>query len=141
MVEEGMAEEQGMALTGLDHVNMRTTDLERMVRFYEDVLGMKSGAHPRFRMGGAWLYLGDSPVVHIVVSEAARPPDQPQLEHFAFRAKGLAATIAQLEAHGVEFRLAGLESFNITQIFLRDPDGNAVELQFAGEAAPASGAE
>ncbi len=136
-----MADEQGMALTGLDHVNMRTTDLERMVRFYEDVLGMKSGAHPRFRMGGAWLYLGDSPVVHIVVSEETRPPDKPQLEHFAFRAEGLAATIAQLEAHGVDFRLAGLESFNITQIFLRDPDGNAVELQFAGEAAPAGSAE
>ena len=134
-------EEQGMALTGLDHVNLRTTDLERMVRFYEDVLGMKSGAHPRFRMGGAWLYLGDSPVVHIVVSEETRPPDKPQLEHFAFRAEGLAAPIAQLEAHGVDFRLAGLESFNITQIFLRDPDGNAVEMQFAGEAPPASGAE
>lgn len=136
-----MAEEQGMALTGLDHVNMRTTDLERMVRFYEDVLGMKSGAHPRFRMGGAWLYLGDSPVVHIVVSEETRPPDKPQLEHFAFRAEGLAATIAQLEAHGVDFRLAGLESFNITQIFLRDPDGNAIELQFAAQETPAGGGE
>ena len=62
-----------MPLRHLDHVNLCTGHLERMLAFYEDVLGMKRGPRPPFTFGGAWLYLGERPVVHLVA--VAKPPE------------------------------------------------------------------
>ena len=55
-----------MKLTGLDHVNIRTASLEAMIGSYETVLGLTNGARPPFGFGGAWLYVGERPVVHLV---------------------------------------------------------------------------
>lgn len=133
-----------MPLTQLDHVNVRTSGLARMIRFYSDVLGMQEGERPPFNFGGAWLYLEGNPVVHLV--EVAEQPGQPsvgkpQIEHFAFRARDLPGVVTGLKNLGVEYRQvtiptgpAGAEPAgdipgNI-QIFLRDPDGNHIEIQF-----------
>ena len=52
---------------------------------------MRAGERPPFPFPGAWLYCGDEPVVHLVgVDEQPEKPGKlPQLEHFAFSAKGL----------------------------------------------------
>jgi len=42
----------------LDHYTIRTERLEETVRFYEDVVELKSGFRPRPPMNGAWLYHG-----------------------------------------------------------------------------------
>jgi len=55
-----------MPLKQLDHVNIRTNNLAEMVRWYSEVLGLHSGPRPDFPFGGAWMYLGDQPVVHLV---------------------------------------------------------------------------
>ena len=56
----------------LDHVNIRTANLAVLRRFYNEVLGMKDGARPPFKFGGAWLYCGEQAAVHLV--EVASPP-------------------------------------------------------------------
>ncbi|MCJ7873093.1 VOC family protein [Phaeobacter sp. J2-8] len=53
-------------LTGFDHVNIRTTNLDTMIAWYGDILGLHPGKRPPFRFPGAWLYLGDRAVVHLV---------------------------------------------------------------------------
>ena len=81
-------------LSKLDHVNVRTLQLRTMIDWYVDVLGMRHGERPAFSFDGAWLYIGDDPVVHLVEvdgdpgvgSESAL-----KLEHFAFKATGRAA--------------------------------------------------
>jgi catechol 2,3-dioxygenase-like lactoylglutathione lyase family enzyme len=55
-----------MEIRGFDHVNVRTADLEAMVRWYGEVLGMRPGLRPGFDFGGAWLYCGDQALVHLV---------------------------------------------------------------------------
>ena len=52
-----------MQLGTLDHVNVRTRNLERMVDWYERILGMKTGKRPSFSFPGAWLYVDDKPYV------------------------------------------------------------------------------
>ncbi len=57
-----------------DHVNVRTPNLQGMIDFYTEVLGLRLGPRPPFTFNGAWLYAGDQAVVHLVeVPEAPRP--------------------------------------------------------------------
>ena len=55
-----------MELGRLDHVNVRTANLENMVSWYGRMLGMKSGDRPNFPFPGAWMYVGDQAVVHLI---------------------------------------------------------------------------
>lgn len=125
-----------MALTTLDHVNIRTSHLADMTAFYRDVLGFQEGDRPPFAFGGAWLYCGGHPVVHLVeVGEQPRT-GEPQIEHFAFRAEGLQAFLDALQARGVEHTVRPVPGNGNRQVFLSDPDGNHIEVQFdAREAA------
>jgi catechol 2,3-dioxygenase-like lactoylglutathione lyase family enzyme len=121
-------------LLGLDHVNLRTHDVERMRRFYCDVLGMTTGARPAFTFEGAWLYCGERPVVHLVrVAERPEPVGALRLEHFAFSATGLAEFIQRLDAHGVDYRIGVLPTYGTRQVNLHDPDGNRLHIDFSAD--------
>jgi catechol 2,3-dioxygenase-like lactoylglutathione lyase family enzyme len=121
----------------LDHVNIRTDDLERLVAFYEETLGLKRGPRPPFDFPGAWLYAGSRAVVHLI--GVPRPPEAPKeggklrLEHYALRAGGqaqLPAFLAHLERQGVEAQVATLPDGSAVQVNLWDPDGNHLHLDF-----------
>jgi catechol 2,3-dioxygenase-like lactoylglutathione lyase family enzyme len=92
-----------MPLISLDHVNIRTANLRRSVAWYSDVLGLEEGERPPFSIAGAWMYLGDQPIVHLVAVAAEPENSQPKLEHFALSATGMAAFLARLEAHAVAY--------------------------------------
>ena len=51
----------------LDHVNVRTANLAELTRFYEDVVGLRSGERPPLGFPGAWLYArdGSEPMPHV----------------------------------------------------------------------------
>ena len=118
-------------LLALDHVNLRTANVEAMCTFYVQVLGLRVGPRPAFSFGGAWLYCGDSPVVHLVeVDRPRQPSDDIRLEHFAFRARGLAELLERLGAHGVASTLAFIRDFRICQVNVRDPDGTRLHIDF-----------
>jgi len=118
----------------LDHVNLRTHRLDELKTFYREVLGFREGARPEFSFGGAWLYCGDRPVVHLVaVSEAPDPPKKLSLEHFAFAAEGLAEFLDHLRRHGVAYRIGIAPGFGIRQVNFHDPDGNRLHVDFAPE--------
>ncbi len=75
-----------MPLTALDHYTIRTSDLDRAVRFYAEILGLESGARPPFRFAGAWLYCDGRPVVHLAVRGQKAGGETGALDHLAFRA-------------------------------------------------------
>ncbi len=123
-----------MPLLAFDHVNIRTVNLEKMVAWYEKVLGLRSGSRPEFPVPGAWLYLGSSCVVHLI--EADPPPmvhsegESLRVEHIAFRAEGRNAFIAHLEENDVPYKLFPFEPMNVVLVFIRDPDGNRIHVDF-----------
>lgn len=115
-----------------DHVNVRTPNLQGMIDFYTEVLGLRVGLRPPFTFNGAWLYAGDQAVVHLVeVPEAPRPTGQLRLEHIAFAAEDLAGFIGRLRAAGVEYRVGTLTGFGTKQVNVHDPDGNRLHVDFA----------
>lgn len=116
----------------LDHVNVRTANLERLVRFYEDVLGLRAGERPPLGFPGAWIYAGAQAVIHLVgVEQAPTPEGALRLEHFAFSANGLRDFVARLEQHGVAFRRSRQAGTGNVVINLHDPDGNRLHVDFA----------
>ncbi len=126
-----------MKMNGLDHVNIRTRDVKRLTDWYSDVLGLVAGSRPPFPFGGAWLYCGDKPIVHLVEVAEQPPGGEPTLEHFAIGAQGLDEFIAKLESRKVEYKASVVPGFNITQVNLWDPDGNHLHVDFpASETRP-----
>lgn len=119
-----------MPLEWLDHVNVRTANLEAITDFYQRVVGLKLGERPPFSFSGAWLYLGDQAVLHLV--ETVTPPagTEPKIEHFAFRASGIDEFIARLDAASVTYRRATVPATGLEQVHFSDPDGNHVEMGF-----------
>ena len=125
-----------MPINGLDHVNLRTTQLEVMIDWYVEVLGLRLGERPNFPFPGAWLYAGDRAIVHLVGIDG--PPGHGseaalKIEHFALSASGRAEFEAALERRGLEYRRAVIDEFRLVQVNLWDPDGNHIHVDFAAD--------
>ncbi|HEY1750180.1 MAG TPA: VOC family protein [Caulobacteraceae bacterium] len=124
-----------MAIRGIDHINIGTHKLAETVAFFEDVLDLKVGWRPDFPFGGAWLYAGDGAVVHLVdLDDARRPSSEAALDHFAFAIDDFEGARRRLDAAGVTYRATDVPGGNIRQIFLRDPNGVNIELNYRAAA-------
>lgn len=121
-----------MRLQQLDHITMHTTNADELAKFYEGVLGFRIGERPAFANStGAWLYLDDHPLVHLINEPKARKADRPQIEHFAFRAEGLADFLATLREKKVAYDCRIIPGREIRQVHIHDSDGNHIEVAFA----------
>ena len=125
-----------MQINKLDHVNLRTTQLESMIAWYCDILGLRLGDRPDFGFPGAWLYAGDAAVVHLVGIEGAAgvgSEAELKLEHFALRATGSVAFEARLTATHTAYRRAVLEQTRTIAFNVSDPDGNHIHVDFSAD--------
>jgi catechol 2,3-dioxygenase-like lactoylglutathione lyase family enzyme len=134
----------------LNHFSIRSHDLPACERFYAGLLGLQVGPRPPFDVPGLWLYAGDTTqyanaVVHILGIDRSDPEglqsylgerDESSLQgtgvvdHVAFFATGLADTLARLKQHGVPCRERTVPLLGLHQVFLDDPNGVVVELNF-----------
>jgi len=134
-----------MPLNRLDHVSIRTAKLDETERFYTEVLGMSVGPRPNFNFPGLWLYQDNLAVVHIVGID---PHDSTGLidylgakaghdgagtgsiDHVAFAGSDIEAMRARFRATGVAFRERVVPDLNLEQVFIEDPNGVTIELNF-----------
>lgn len=120
-------------ILGLDHINIATDKLAETRAFYVEVLGLTERWRPDFSFDGHWLYAGDRPVVHLVSREAAGAgSDTAALNHYAFAIGDIEAAARRLTELGVGFREIGVPGEPIRQLFLQDPNGVTIELNFLG---------
>ena len=122
-----------LQLREIDHVVLRVKDMQRMVRFYADVLGAELVAYRReFNM--THLRAGSS-MIDLVAGEAASGGNSGRnMDHFCLRVEPFdeAAILAHLKSHGValgETRTRYGAEGNGVSIYLTDPEGNQVELK------------
>lgn len=117
----------------LDHINIRTAELDSTRSFFVDVLGLTEGWRPPFPFPGAWLYAGDSAVVHLVqVGKAAMASEGSALDHFAFEISDYEEALARVRAAGLSFVETDVPGSTIRQIFVRDGNGVSIELNWKG---------
>jgi catechol 2,3-dioxygenase-like lactoylglutathione lyase family enzyme len=134
-----------MPLSHIEHCLVVADDMDRTRDWYCAVLGMQEGPHPDFGFPVHWLYLDGRDVVHI--GQSARHAGENQriylgrtsqdtgsgtgaIDHIAFRATGLAAMMAHLRSRGVEFAERCASNQALYQLFLYDPNGIKIELNF-----------
>jgi len=123
----------GVSVGVLDHFNIRTRNLAETVRFYQDVLGLESGPRPNFAFPGAWMYSEGRPVVHLVdisPTSEVQKPDSGVVHHVAFVSRGFAGMKARLAAKGMAFDARQVPGGELWQIFVRDPNGVMIELNY-----------
>lgn len=117
----------------LDHINIRTRKLGETVGFYQRALGLTVGPRPDFPFPGAWLYNDGRAVVHLIDTS---PTDEPQrqdsgtVDHVAFVSKGYDEMKSHLAGQAVEFRTVQVPGNALWQIFIRDPNGVLIELNY-----------
>ena len=120
----------------MDHFTVMTDRLTETLDFYA-MLGLTMGPRPDFGVGGAWLYVGDHPLLHIVETTRMPEPRRGALDHMAFFAQGFQAAAARITAAGLTYRVIRTpRPFSFWQLFLLDPNGVEVELDFAADEAP-----
>ncbi len=126
-----------MQIKDILHVAIRTMDLDATNKFYRDVLGLKVDPKRPASVPapGAWLDFKDTQV-HVIAGPKAYGDTDPKtfgsgtIDHMAVRAVGYDEWRAHLEQHGVDYRQNNVRDLNIWQIYLRDPSGVVIELQF-----------
>src|SRR6202007_714407 len=136
----------GMSVGVLDHFNIRTRILADTVRFYEDVLGLEKGPRPNFAFPGAWMYSEGKDVVRLVdISKHAQPqqPDSGVVHHVAFASRGFDDMRARLQSKKMPFDARQVPGGDLWQIFVNDPNGVMIELNYeaAKETAAAAPSE
>lgn len=105
--------------------------------FYVEVVGLAEGWRPDFGFPGHWLYAGERAVLHLMAGQAPAEhnsdrPTTGHLDHVAFSCTDLAATERHLKARDIDYSKAEHPTFQLTQLFLSDPVGLGVELNFSG---------
>jgi catechol 2,3-dioxygenase-like lactoylglutathione lyase family enzyme len=132
-------------LNKLEHFLVMTHDVDGTRDFYRDVLGFQEGARPELGFLGHWLYLGETPVIHIAdwttyTAHSERlgiPVTRPAsgtgpLDHVAFNGNdsGYGTLRERLERYGLKFHPNDSPAIGLRQIFLEDPNGLKLELNF-----------
>lgn len=124
-----------VAITGLDHINIDTSCPEDTISFYEEVLGLQNRPQdrPDFGFPGAWLFLADRAVVHLnFIDDDGRAANRSAFNHIAFEGSDFTAMCALLEARGLKYRTSQRPDIALSQIFVKDPNGVAVEINIRG---------
>ena len=137
-----------MTVMGLDHVNIRTAFPGRTLAFFRDVLKMRVAPFPGAEdtASGGWIYdTGERPVVHVggldpYPTDADRPFQPAQgsgaVHHVALSCAGFEGTRDRLKSLEVEFTEADYPRFNLRQLFVTEPNGILLELNFRRDAEP-----
>lgn len=136
-----------MRILGLDHVVLRVREMDVALRFYCGVLGCREERRlddlglVQLRAGASLIDLVDvdSPLGR--AGGAAAGPEGRNVDHFALRIEPFDAAelAAHLRSHGVEAGQVseryGAEGSG-PSMYIRDPDGNVVELKGPAAAPP-----
>lgn len=144
-----------MQVRALNHIAVTVTDTQRSLDFYVGALGLvqveqhhlpMSSIDTVFGLTGASgtstrLQVPGQPEILIDIMELTGAQDGTAVQplgslgstHMAFTVDDLASTVAELKAQGVPF-VSDPVTFTLTEgsvtvVFLRDPDGNHIELE------------
>lgn len=138
-------------IRGLDHIVLRVIDRERSLRFYSEVLGcaeerrLEELGLTQMRAGASLIDLVEVDSVLGRLGGPAAGEQARNVDHFALQLASFdeAGIRAHLQRHGVEpgdvGERYGAEGMG-PSMYIRDPDGNVVELKGPPSGTSAGGA-
>jgi len=124
-------------ILSINHIQLvAEKDLVLKLRdFYCDVVGLSVGFRPAFERFGFWLYIGDDDVLHLITPKEGdgRSLHKSSFDHVAFKTAHYHDVLKKLKSLSIPFEEKPIPGMAAHQIFLRDPAGNRVELNFEGD--------
>jgi glyoxylase I family protein len=112
-------------------------DMKASVRFYRDVLGFElvSTSAPGDDFGWALLRRGGAELMLNIVDHGGDAPDPARVAAHRdtalfFGCPDLDAACAHLRAHGIDAEEPFVQGYGMKQLYLRDPDGYTLCLQW-----------
>jgi len=139
-----------MRLTHIEHFLVAADDIDATRDWYARVLGMQPGPHPDFGFPVHWMYVGGVDIVHIGPSAKSAGDIQKKylgrtsqnagagtgaIDHIAFRATGLQAMLEHLQKNKISFTQRRANGQALFQLFLHDPNGIKIELNYSADEA------
>ena len=120
-------------VTKLLHTRYRVNDLERTVKFYRDVLGLKEIKRHKSPRGSELVFMqatGSEALIELCRFPGSEPVKcQPDLTHLAFEVDSLAEFAKHLAQHGLKFSDGPTTSSSGTIFaFVDAPEGYEIEL-------------
>jgi len=156
-------QEGPMEIKRIDHYSIRTLDVEASRKFYTEIIGLRVGPRPPFPFPGLWLYNGEPPadldhaegnygMVHVMGVDRDNPqalldymggadPDTQQgntgaLDHVALAVTGRAGMLERCRRGNVSYFERAVPVLGLHQVFIKDPNGLTIELNFPASEAP-----
>ena len=137
----------------LNHLSIRSVDVDATADFFHKIVGLTEGPRPPFPFPGKWLYAGDTSdygnaVVHLIGIDPNDPAGlkgylgdrelsslkgSGAVDHVAFFVTGLEAKIDLLKRLNVPFRERSVPLLKLHQLFIDDPNGVVIELNYPAE--------
>jgi catechol 2,3-dioxygenase-like lactoylglutathione lyase family enzyme len=119
-----------MKATGFTHTSVHAYDLDESVRFYEELFGMEEIPAPDFPFPVRWLRVGDLQL-HLFQSEDPAPRGH----HFGIDVDDFEAVYEKVREMGVREKEGYFSKLyeipdGAVQMYLRDPAGNMVEVNW-----------
>jgi catechol 2,3-dioxygenase-like lactoylglutathione lyase family enzyme len=139
-----------MPISHIEHFLVAADDIDATRDWYARVLGMKPGPHPDFGFPVHWMYVDNVDIVHIGPSAKQAGDIQKKylgrtsqdtgsgtgaLDHIAFRATGLRKMLEHLKRERIAFAQRRANGQALFQLFLYDPNGVKIELNYAAQEA------
>jgi len=134
-----------MPVTELNHFLIRANDLERTKNFYCKVFGFEVMPRPDFPFPGYWLGINGKIQVHMAQAgvpnselyylgspKNAATSNSGVVDHIAFLATDPDKFVKHLQKVGVPIRPRNFPESQLYQLFIKDPDGLTIELNFFG---------
>ena len=134
-----------MPLTELNHYFVRANDLKKTRDFYVEVLGFQEMSRPNFPFPGHWLGINGKIQVHmgpagienqeqyyLGTPKGAATDHAGVVDHIAFLASNPQEFIDRFRRLGMDFRPRSLPESELYQLFIKDPNGLTIELNFFG---------
>ena len=121
-----------MIVTGLKHYTIRASAqvIDQCIAFYTSILNLRIGFRPPLETSGFWLYAGDQPVLHVLIYDEPEFHGPSVLGSIAFGCVNLPVTIQRLEDLEIDYTKNYLADIDQFQIFVADPAGLTIELNF-----------
>ena len=125
-------------VSGTDFLIIGSTDIDRSVKFYDEVLELERGKQWG-NMPGYEFETGNLTIA-VIQSDAFGQEFKPNTNPLEFRVDDFEAAKSELESRGVEFQGDTIDSGVCFQAFFQDPDGNVLGIhhRYAKGAPPAT---
>lgn len=117
-------------ITGMNHFTAIAAEPKPTLDFYENLLGLKVGYRPDLGFPGAWLYAGETAVLHLYFDRPVPNPSAGVIDHMAFTTQDLKKVKARFDERNYPYEIQHRDK-GPWQLFCHDPSGAKVELNFS----------